>query len=71
MGLKSQPEKITVYITTLSICPYNINYNYFYISFFSCLAVQIKCIMHELMHLYFLSNYRDYLVEKGLVIKGY
>ncbi|MDD5693588.1 MAG: hypothetical protein PHU86_03905 [Patescibacteria group bacterium] len=65
-GEKLPFEKIDVYYTTLTICPYNKKDSYFYITLWSNLATQITSICHETMHLYFLHNFADYCHKKGL-----
>lgn len=70
MDVKEKINKIEVFFTTLSICPYNSKDNNFFVSFFSCLAVQAKTIMHESMHLIFLHNYRDYLIDRSVNEQG-
>jgi len=46
----SLPEDITAYLTINNRCPYNINDNYFFVSFPSRSAMRIA--MHELWHFY-------------------
>ena len=66
MDIKKKIKNIDVYITTIGMCPYNIKFNYFFVTFFDSIPSQVKCIMHESMHLVFLHNYSKYLSSKGL-----
>lgn len=66
MGVKDKLRKIDVYITTIGMCPYNVELDYFFITFFDGIPSQARCIMHESMHLVFLHNYSEYLISKGL-----
>lgn len=70
MEIKNPVVKMKAYFTTLGICPYHKDKRYFYISFFSGLALQAKTIMHESMHIIFLSEYEDYLVNMGVNKQG-
>lgn len=70
MGVAQKIPSINVYITTLSICPYNTKENYFYIPFFASFVVQAKIIMHEFMHIIFRHNYEKYLSSKGVDNQG-
>ncbi len=57
-------SEVTVYFTTLTICPYNYNKRWFMLSFRAGLEKQIQTICHELLHFMFLRHYRDYCIDK-------
>lgn len=63
-------KPITCYITTLEMCPYNRQERYFFVPFYTNIANQTHIIMHELMHLIFLDNYKKTLLETGLSEQG-
>ena len=65
-GKKNSIKHITCFFTTLTIAPYDLKSRTFMVSYFAGLPHQINTVMHEFMHLYFLSNYKDYLEERGL-----
>jgi len=46
-------ESITAYQTTLGVCPYNPDENWFMFSFFYSLPYALSTCGHEIMHLYF------------------
>lgn len=46
-------NKITAYLTTLEICPYNLKENWFMVNFFSVLPRVCVTSGHEIMHLHF------------------
>jgi len=70
MNVSNDIKSIDVYITTMLKCPYNSYKNYFYISFFSSLAIQVESIMHESMHLVFRQNYDEYVTKHGVDEQG-
>jgi hypothetical protein len=61
---------VTCFLTTLRMCPYNRKRRYFYAPLFANLADQTRIVMHELMHIVFLDNYEQYLVEQGVPEQG-
>jgi hypothetical protein len=61
---------VTCYITTLELCPYYRKQRYFYVPFYTDIANQTHIIMHELMHIVFLDNYEQYLLEQGVSKQG-
>jgi len=50
-------KDIFAYLTTLSVCPYNVDEPSFMFSFFSTLTHSLKTCGHEIMHLYFHEFY--------------
>jgi len=60
-------KEISAYFTTLTICPYNKNEDYFYLTVWSNIASQITSICHETMHLYFLHNFEEYCFKNSLI----
>jgi len=70
MDVSHNVKDMDVYITTMLKCPYNSFENYFYISFFSCLSIQVETIMHESMHLVFRQSYDKYITERGVDSQG-
>lgn len=61
---------ISCYLTTLQMSPYNRKQRYFYVPFYTDIANQTHIIMHELMHIVFLDNYEQYLLEQGVSQQG-
>ncbi len=60
-------REFTGYFTSLTMCPYNYDEHWFMISVWKSLPFQIKTIMHEVMHLQFISQYYEYITDdRGL-----
>jgi hypothetical protein len=53
------------YFTTLFICPYNYDEHMFMVSVWKSLPWQLGTIAHEVMHLQFIDQYYDYIVEEN------
>lgn len=70
MEISKPLDEVTVYLTTLGICPYDPKHNTFFVSLYYPLPQQAKTIMHESMHLVFRHNYEAYLKEKGINNQG-
>ncbi|OGY48409.1 MAG: hypothetical protein A3J65_03460 [Candidatus Buchananbacteria bacterium RIFCSPHIGHO2_02_FULL_45_11b] len=59
-------ENFGCFLTTGFMCPYNQKDNWFMISVWHSLPFSITTICHEIMHLQFLHDYKNYLEKKGL-----
>jgi len=59
-------EKITVYITTFPICPYNYKDRWFMVSRNNSIAGFINTAKHELNHFMFYYYYSDKLVQQKI-----
>lgn len=59
-------ESFGCFLTTGFMCPYNQKENWFMVSLWHSLPFSITTICHEIMHLQFLHDYKDYLKKKGL-----
>ena len=59
-------DKFSCYFTTGFVCPYNDKENWFMVSMWHSIPFSITTICHEIMHLQFLHNYKNYLKNKGL-----
>ncbi|HBO16775.1 MAG: hypothetical protein UR69_C0001G0260 [Candidatus Moranbacteria bacterium GW2011_GWE2_35_2-] len=59
-------EKFSCYFTTGLVCPYNEKENWFMVSMWHSTPFSITTICHELMHLQFLTYYKNYLKKNGL-----
>lgn len=59
-------DKLNCYITTGLMCPYNEPGGWFMVSMWHSIPFSITTICHEIMHLQFLHDYKDYLKKKGL-----
>lgn len=59
-------EKITVYITTFSICPYNYKDRWFMVSRNNSIAGFINTAKHELNHFMFYYYYSDKLMQQKI-----
>jgi hypothetical protein len=58
-------EKLTCYVTTITICPYNVNEKWFMCSLFSNLTGALLTIGHETLHFHFIEH--DYKkIEKQI-----
>ncbi len=55
-------EKITCYLTTGFMCPYD--KNWFMVSTWHSLPHSLTTIAHEFLHIQFLEHYRDYCIER-------
>lgn len=57
------PE-VSVYLTTLTICPYNFNKKWFMVSVRTGIEKQLQTIFHELFHFVFYEHYYSYCKKK-------
>jgi len=63
-------KNITVYITTLGICPYNYDKRWFMTRRSNSPIGHINTAIHELNHFMFYYYYQDYLTKKNLSQKN-
>ena len=63
---KFKKQKCDSFVTTLYICDYNYEENYFYLSLYHSLAKNFTIIAHELSHFLFYDYFQNYLKEKSV-----
>ncbi len=66
LNTKNCNDLFKVAITTHFNCPYDYQSNWFMVSCRANLPAQITNIIHEILHLIFIKNYRSYCLSKGL-----
>lgn len=66
LGKEIYRDNFTAYLTTFSRCPYSEKEHWLMVNFWASLPEQITAIGHELLHLQFLNQYRDFLESRGL-----
>jgi hypothetical protein len=57
-------NKLTAYLTTLPICPYDYKAGWFMVSLLASTEHKIRTVGHELMHFMFIKHYWKYCREK-------
>jgi hypothetical protein len=68
---KFKNDELNVYLTTLYICDYNFEENYFYLSLYHSLPQNFTIIAHELSHFLFYRDFEKYYRDKGLSEKQF
>jgi hypothetical protein len=62
-------KEFYAYFTTLFMCPYDYDKHMFMVSVWKSLPWQIGTIAHEVMHLQFINQYYDYIIEENSLTK--
>ncbi len=52
-------DEVTVYLTTIFVCPYNYKEKWFMTSFLNQPLLSVQVCAHELLHFHFLYYYYD------------
>ena len=68
---KFKNDELNVYLTTLYICDYNFDENYFYLSLYHSLPQNFTIIAHELSHFLFYRDFEKYCRDKELSEKQF
>jgi len=66
LGKAIYRNDFTAYLTTFFRCPYSEKKHWLMVNFWASLPEQITGISHELLHLQFLNQYRNFLESQGL-----